>query len=874
VVLAIQLASSAALRGFASSVESLAGRATLEITQAPLGIDERRLPSLIWLQDYGQVTPVIEGEASFTAPESGGSARSTTVLKILGIDILTDLAFRDYAFTDRAPRDRTTRDLLSLLADADAVILTESFARAHGLEVGGEVRLAIGDAAPHPFRIRALLRDTGPARALGGSLIVMDIAAAQTALNRLGYIDRLELRVDDGTQLDRVEAEVTRRLNELARGSNDRSASESGASDSSASESGTTGADGRTADFIVERPERRGRQVEKMQAAFRSNLTALSTVALIAGLFLVYNTVSASVLHRRQEIGMLRAIGASRGLVFALFLGEALALAIPGCLLGLPMGRVLAQGAIALTAGTVSRMYVPASAATPPTLDSWHIALAFLVGVPLALIAAAAPAWEAARIPPTDAIRRGVTVPATSRRARVIVAIVSFALAAWLCTLDTIDGLPLAGYLATFCIIVGTTALTAPLLLLAAAAARALFRRYFFVEPWLATSTLVEYARRMSVSVAALAVSLAMTVAIAVMVSSFRETVIYWVNQTLVADLYVGPAARRAGAMTTTVPAEVEAAVRALPGVVAVDEVRVLDVPYQDARVFVSSGSYDALLSRTRLLFKSPADPAEALRVLRASIGRDAAVVTEAFALRYRLRPGDAVTLPTAHGPHAFPIVAIYYDYASDRGTVLLDRPVFARYFADQSQRPLGLNVYLAPHTDVESARRDLASALGVGSARGAGITVFTNTWLRAEVLRIFDGTFAITWALEVVAILVAVMGIVATLVTAIDERRRELAMLRLIGASRGQVQGMVVTEAALLGAIGQALGLIAGFGLSFVLIYVINVQSFGWSIQFHAPVMFLLQLALVLIVATALAGLYPARRAARTYLTEQRGDE
>jgi putative ABC transport system permease protein len=363
-------------------------------------------------------------------------------------------------------------------------------------------------------------------------------------------------------------------------------------------------------------------------------------------------------------------------------------------------------------------------------------------------------------------------------------------------------------------------------------------------------------------------VSTAITAAIAVMVSSFRETVIYWVNQTLVADLYVGPVARRAGALTATVPAEVEAIVRAQPGVTAVDGFRVMDVPYRDARIFVTSGHYDALLSRTRLLFKSPADPRETLRTLRASIGRDAAIVTEAFALRYGMHVGDSVTLPTPAGPHAFPIIAIYYDYASDRGNVLLDAPIFARSFGER--RPMGLNVYLAPHTDADAARRDLVRALG----GGGGITVFTNSWLRGEVLRIFDGTFAITWALEVVAILVAVMGIIATLVTAIDERRRELAMLRLIGASRGQVQRMVVVEAALLGAIGQTLGLIAGFGLSFVLVYVINVQSFGWSIQFHPPVLFLLQLAVSLIIATSAAAIYPARRAARTYLTEQAAHE
>jgi putative ABC transport system permease protein len=154
------------------------------------------------------------------------------------------------------------------------------------------------------------------------------------------------------------------------------------------------------------------------------------------------------------------------------------------------------------------------------------------------------------------------------------------------------------------------------------------------------------------------------------------------------------------------------------------------------------------------------------------------------------------------------------------------------------------------------------------------GMSIFTNHALRAEVLRIFDGTFAITWALEVVAVAVAVMGIIATLITVIDERRRELAVLRLLGASRGQVQRMVVAEAAVLGGIGQALGLVAGFGLSLVLIYVVNVQSFGWSIQFHPPIVFLIQLTLVLVLATALAGLYPARRAARTYVAEHTDDE
>jgi putative ABC transport system permease protein len=870
VLLAIQLAAAAAQRGFEHGVENLAGRAALEITQSPRGVDERQLPALAWLQVVGQVTPIIEGTALWTASDG-----MSQVLTVFGVDILTDAAFRDYAFAALADGaaggaasggaasgggegggagERSTRDMLSLFGDVDGVVLTETFAREHGIAAGDRIVLGTTDGQ-RPFRVRGLLAAEGPARAAGGNLVLMDIATAQVALGRLGYIDRLEIRPDDGSDLDAIEAMVKRRLGERANANADLNLA--------------------TGTLTVQRPERRGREVEQMQAAFRSNLTALSAIALIAGMFLVYNTVSASVLTRRQEIGMLRAVGTSRSTVFALFLGEALCLALPGCALGLVIGRLLAQGAVALTASTVSRMYVSAAAA-PPSLDSFHIALAFLVGVPLALIAAAAPAHEASRVPPTDAIRRTGHVARASRVMRSIVAIVSFALAAWLCTFDAINGLPLAGYVACFLIVVGITALTAPLLLAAAHATRwlvqAISRRVFFVAPWLATNNLVEYARRMSVSVAALAVSLAMTVAIAVMVSSFRETVIYWVGQTLVADLYVGPAARRGGSAPGIVPAEVEAIVRAHPRVTAVDTFKVIDIPYHDARIFLGAGDFEALLTRNRLLFKAPSRPLDAVR---GALGQDAAIVSEAFSLRYRLGVGDRITLPvtTGSGTHTFRIAAIYYDYSSDRGTVMLDRPIFERHLGEA--RPAGLNVHLDVKTDeeVDAVRGELLRALGAHGARH-GITVVTNRALRLEVLRIFDGTFAITWALEVVAIAVAVMGIVATLVTVIDERRRELAVLRLAGASRGQVQRMIVAEAAVLGAIGQALGVVAGLALSVVLIDVINVQSFGWSIQFHPPVMFLLQLTFVLIVVTALAGVIPARRAATTFLTEQTADE
>jgi putative ABC transport system permease protein len=360
-------------------------------------------------------------------------------------------------------------------------------------------------------------------------------------------------------------------------------------------------------------------------------------------------------------------------------------------------------------------------------------------------------------------------------------------------------------------------------------------------------------------------VSLAMTVAIAIMVGSFRDTVIYWVGQTIAADLYIAPASRRAGALESTVPLDVEVLVRNHPSVAAVDSFRTITLPYGDSRILVAGGDYAVLLAHGRLLFKEPRHAAEAVRQ---AIGQDAVVVSEAFALHQRRKPGDFVSLPTADGVRTFRVAAVYYDYSNDRGTVWLDNPSFVRHFDDR--RPGGLTVYVRPGAPVEAVRGELARAFGPGRR----MSVHTSRALRAEVLRIFDRTFAITWALELVAVAVAVMGIVATLVTLIVERRRELGMLRLVGADRRQVRRLVVIEAALIGGISQGLGLAVGLALSLVLVYVINVQSFGWSIQFHVPSSLLAQLSVLLIVATALAGLYPARRAAGAFLTEPSGDE
>ncbi len=817
VVLAIQIANQSALEGFRAALDTMAGRTSLEIIGAGVGVDERALASLGWLQEWGDVSPVVEGDAM--ALHAGGRAEA---VRVLGIDILKDQPFRDYRLLRTAAEGRSGRpmDVLTLLIEPDAAVVAESFARRRGLSIGSGFDLALGDTVKS-FTVRGILRDDGPAKMMGGNFVLLDIAAAQLAFDRIGRVDRVDVRLADPAALDRAERAIGARL---------------------------------PPGLAVQRPARRGSQVEKMLAAFQFNLGALSMVALLVGLFLIYNTVATSVIGRREEIGVLRALGTPRTTVLALFLGEAAALAGTGCVVGIPLGWLLAWGAVALTSSTITTLYV-ADAAHVPSLAWWQAGSAFAVGLPLALAAAAAPALEAARVSPIDSLRSTPAIDSRGRprRSGLLGAAVCLLSAGAFASLPAVNGLPVFGFVAAVAIVFGQAFLVPSVLSFLSRHGKA-SARALGIESRLAHANLAGAIPRLSVSVAALAVSLAMLVAIAVMIGSFRETVVYWVNQTLQADLYIATARRSNLDSQATISPALEAAVRADRDVAAVDRFRSVSLPFRDRLIVAGAGDFHVLLSHGALVFKAPRDGREAVR---AAIGRDALVVSEAFSLRFGVGLGETVTLPTAHGPHPFQVSAIYYDYSTDRGVVVMDRGTFARHFGNLP--PTSLTVYLKPGASVNVVRARLLAQLGETHR----VFIHTNSSLRAEALRIFDSTFAITYGLEAIAIFVAILGVTGTLVTLIIERRRELAILRLVGADLGQIRRMIVFESGFLGLVGQALGLVSGFALALILIYVVNVQSFGWTIQFHVPVAFLVQSSLLVIVSTSVAGLYPARFAA-----------
>ncbi len=860
VVIAIQLTNASSVRGFETALDTVSGKASIEI-QGTGGIDETLLPSLGWLREFGPASPVIEGDMAIVTERTRGRARPGTAparilpsraeaVKVLGVDILRDRTLRDYAVGAYASGDRTdgaaarapgtrgadlsAQSFLALLTSPQSIVITEKLARRRGYKLGDEIRLMAGDRV-NTYVIRALLEDKGPARVMDGSFVLMDIAAAQLAFARLGRIDRIDVQITRApTALDQSRAPSSADLDAAAEAIGARL----------------------PAGLTAARPARRGQQIERMLAAFHMNLSALSWVALVVGLFLVYNTATVSVLARRDEVGMLRALGVTKRQVLALFLSEAALMGAAGTVLGLGLGRLLADATVGITGATVSTLYI-ATAAAPPSLELTHVLLAFAIGVPLSLLAATVPALEASRVPPTAAMRGADRLETRVRlrpRTFIIPALV-LATAFGLAQLGPVNGVPLFGYISAFVTILGASLLVPTLVYGMARAVRVPLRRLLGVEGVLAHANLSSAIPRLSISIAALAVSLAMMVSVAVMIGSFRDTVVYWVGQTLQADLFIGPGVQPTTGSGQALSPTVVQAVRDHPGVEAVDTLRNLDLVYQGNLVVLAAGQFDVVLSHGALLFKSPANGRAALT---AALGADAVVVSEAFSNRYGTQPGDVLQLATRAGDRPFTVTGVYYDYAIDRGVIVMDQRTFATHFTDQ--RPTSLAVYLREGADPDQVRQEIIDGLDEGHRA----FIYTNRLLRAEVLRIFDSTFAITYALELIAVVVAMLGVAGTLLTLVIERRRDLTMLRLIGAARRQVQRVVVIEAALIGAASMAIGLVVGLALSVLLVYVINVQSFGWTIQFRVPAAFLAQVSLLVVAATAVAGLIPARRATR----------
>ena len=815
VVLAMDLAGEAATGSFHSSLETLSGEQNFEIT-ATGGVPNEMVGKLVSRPYDWRITARMEGFAVIS------DERKT--LPLIGLDLIAEsnrLFLRHSATAARHAEkiDEEPDSSFEKLIARDSVWVGESL----GKRPGEKLQLLIGDRSAS-YTVRGTYPDANG----NESVIVMDIAAAQPALDRAGCVDRIFVRIPQssrGTQ-DIALDEWQRRVQQVL----------------------PDGVQVRLAGASTN-------ENRKMLAAFRWNLRLLSYIALVVGAFLIYNTISVSVVRRRSEIGIVRAIGATRRQILAAFLGEAALIGISGALLGIPIGRLMATAAVKLMGVTVNALYIT-SRPGAITFTLWSAALALIVGAGVTLLSAWSPAREAAVVAPVEAMARGrrefeIRVAKASGLWFTLILAVASALAS---RVRPIGGKPVFGYIAAV-LAVGAAVFAIPAFVDIAIRVGSNFLQNFLgVEALLASRSLVGSLRRTSVLVAAVCTAVAMMTAVGIMVGSFRQTVVSWMDSELPADLYIRPAGNPATDQHPTISAALSDAIAKLPGVQTVQRLRAYEISYQGMPATLASLDIENTpINRTSdFLSGRPTDS-----VLNELRGTNAVIVSEPFAYKHSAKPGDSLELALGRSFATFRIADVYYDYSSERGMILMDRNVMLKYLPDPA--PSNLAIFVTPGGNVPAVRKEIENA-----AANYRILIFANGDLRSQAVQIFDRTFAITYALEAVAILVAVMGIAGALLALVIDRRRELGLLRYLGASSLQLRKVILTEAGLLGLLANATGVILGFFLSLILIFVINKQSFGWTIRIHWPVAVLLGATSVVFVATLLAGYYPARIAIR----------
>ncbi len=812
VAVAVDLANSSASRAFDYSTDAVAGRATHQVVAGSQGLDEGVYVTFRrqGLAPGTAAAPVVTDIIS--SPELGGRP-----LQLLGVDPFAEAPFRSYLWGEGGvPVDQ----LSALLTRPGALLLSSDVAARYGLAPGATLTLEVGGYEHQAF-IAGLLEpaDDLSRRAIDG-LLLADIATAQELTGRLGRLDRIDLILPD----DAARQEMGARL-------------PPGAS-------------------IVEVAERSG-TVAEMTAAFRLNLLALSLLALVVGLFLIYNTMTFSVVQRRPLFGTLRCLGVTRREIFALVSSEAFLVGVAGSALGLILGVAMGRGAVRAVTQTVNDLYFSVTVQDVEIAGS-SLVKGALLGVVATVLAAAPPAWEAASVPARAALSRSV-LEGKARRAVGRVALAGLLLGAagvLLLALPT-DSLAVS-FAGTFAAVAAFAALT-PLTtaLLMPIAARPLGQLWGALGR-MAPRNVVNAISRTGVAVAALMVAVAVTIGVSLMIGSFRHTVVTWLDQVLQGDVYISAPGYTGTQATTPLAPGIREVAASWPGVERVDALRTATVesPQGPASIFGIDNPDFA-----RRPFLSTAVPQAEVW---AAMEQGAVAVSEPYANRLGLpRHGAQLTLETKQGPRTFPVAGVYYDYATSSGTVAMTLDTYRRYWDDDSLTALALR--LVPGTDASLVAQELGDAL----APRQKLFVRPNQDLRREAMAVFDRTFAITGALQILATAVAFIGVLSALLSLQLEKQRELGILRAVGLTARQLWGLVMLETGLMGAVAGLLAMPTGVVLSLILIYIINLRSFGWTLQMQVEAAPFLQALAVAVVAALLAGVYPAWHMGRTITAE-----
>jgi putative ABC transport system permease protein len=814
VFVAMHTANQAVFFAFERTVDRIAGAAQLQITAGEAGFPEEVLESVQNIPDVEVAVPVIEAAAGTRLQGQGN-------ILILGVDMTGDRSLREYDL--ESGEEAVIDDPLVFLAQPDSIIITREFAGRNGLTVGSKLTLSTmaGDKA---FTVRGIMRSGGLTSAFGGNLAVMDIYAAQQVFGRGRRFDRIDVKLKEGVPIEQGRAALRKPLG---------------------------------VGFDVESPSARGQQLESTLAVYAISMNVSSVFALFIGMFIIYNSFSIAVTQRRGEIGILRALGASRHQIRNLFLVESAVSGLLGSIAGMALGIVGARAMVGTISGMLEGIYGVAERAEEVSADPRLLGSALAIGVATSMIAAWLPARNASRVDPVQALQKGRSqvLSAGENRVRRLTA-AGLMGAAVVCLLIGQSIWFYAGYAL---VIVSALLLVPTAALWCSRALRPLLKWIRPVEGSLAADSLIQSPRRTSGAVAALMLSLGQVIGLGGIGRESYRSIVDWLDTALNPDLFVS-GSQNLSDRTFRFPKSLGAGIAAVPGVDDVQAVRSLRVNVRGTPVLLIVIDTESFERRGRRA--TVAEDSRGMYAL-AKTGQGV-IVSDNFARLQRMTLGDTVEIPSPNGLLRLPIAGIMLDWSDQQGSIVLDRAVFERYWGDDTINVF--RVYVEPGTDPMAVRQRILERVGADQPR---LLVLTNAEVRRWILELTGQWLQLTYIQVFIAVIVAILGIVNTLTVSIIDRKRELGVLRAVGGFRRQIRQTIWMEAIAIGVIGLALGLLFGAANLDFLLQITGRDLSGMYLPYRFPVQIALFLVPTILAAALFSAIWPAESAVRTSLVE-----
>jgi putative ABC transport system permease protein len=821
VYFAVGTANAALVDSLSLTVERLAGKSTLQVVAGDTGFPEQTLELVRATPGVLLAEPVIEVVAHTAYPDDGN-------LLILGVDTSDDQQLRQFDF------DRTQTELadpLTFLAEPNSILLSRSFAAHYRLHAGDRLPLFTAHGRQE-FTVQGFFEPTGAAEVFGGNIAVMDVYSAQVVFDRGHNFDRIDLMNTPAVSVEELQSRLRARL---------------------------------SAGIEVVRPQVRGQALEHAVTAIRLGMSITSFIALLVGVYIIFNSFTIAVNQRWKEIGILRAIGVERRAVSTMFVGEALLIGLIGSVCGIAGGFFGAIAAGRILGGVAASIYGVTATAVAPVVHPGLAAESLALGLIVSLVGAWYPARAACRLDPVLALHN---IEIRQREAalgwqRLLPGAALVLLSSLLVAFAPARaGVGIQLSFAAF-MLLGLTVMIPVLVQGAARLLRPAMDWAGGSEGALAVDAMIQAPRRSAATVGALMIGLMLVFSTGAYIQSYRHMIDRWSDSMLNSDLFVSASATLHSA-TYHFSEELGRRIGELPEIQRIENVRFTNVPFRGEVATVVAYEMEGFLARA-----SQAITGANLQAAHDLLPRGRGLlVSRNFAARWGTRSGELLHLETPTGALALPVVGIVDDYRSDKGSIFMDRALYKSRWQDDAVDVIDIS--LKPGADATMAKMHI-NALTAGTEHAL---VYTNAEFRARIADLVDQFFLLIYMQIMIAVCVAILGIANTLIISVSERRQEFGILRALGALRSQVRKLVLLEAVAIAIVGVLVGALAALFNIQYMSHTVSTALVGYNVPFIYPWRLVLETLPAVMVVSLLAAWMPARRAAHMQVIDAIGYE